>query len=705
VQTRVVRDVIIDVPGLPEPATGRLIAVPEQRPPQLNGLALREGRYITPGRRDEVMVSESFAMANDLAIGDTLGAVINGRWQTLRIVGTALSPEYVYEIRGTDLVPDNRRFGVMWMGRQALGTAFDMDGAFNDANLLLTKNASEPAVIFQLDRLLEPYGGLGAYGRQNQISHRFLSDEITSLRATAVIMPLIFLGIAAFLLNLLLARLVSTQRDQIAVLKAFGYSNGDVGWHYLKLVTLVVLAGTLLGLGLGLWMGEAVTRNYANYYHFPLLTFEVEPSLVIISLAVSLAAALMGAFVAVQQAVRLPPAEAMRPEPPAQFRPTLIEQWGLQRLFSPAGRIILRNVERQPTKAGLTILGLSLAVAILVVGNSFSDAIAYLIRVQFHEIQQEDITLTFTEPLSGSAQFDLHHLPGVIRVEPFRAVPARLRFQQHTYLGGLTGLPPEGSLRRLMDRELNVLTLPSQGVLLTDKLAQILGVRPGDILTVEVLEGARPQREVPVAGLVKEWVGVAAYMDLSALNQLMREDTTLSGAYLAVEPESLDAIYAELKVTPAVASVALRQNSLDRFEEAISGNLAVFTGVIAIFATIIAFGVVYNAARIALSERGRELATLRIMGFSRAEVGFILLGEQALLLGVAIPLGCLLGWGLAALMSVAYDTELYRWPLVVSRATYGLAIAIIAIAALISGGLIMRQISRFDLIAVLKTRE
>lgn len=292
VQTRVVRDVIIDVPGLEEPATGRLISIPEQRPPQLNGLALREGRYINPGRRDEVMVSETFAAANDLAIGDTLGAVINGRWQNLRIVGTALSPEYVYEIRGTDLVPDNQRFGVIWMGRQALGTAFDMDGAFNDANLLLTKGASEPAVIFQLDRLLEPYGGLGAYGRRDQISHRFLSDEITSLRATAVIMPIIFLGIAAFLLNLLLARLVSTQRDQIAVLKAFGYSNGDVGWHYLKLVTLVVLAGTLLGLGLGLWMGEAVTRNYANYYHFPVLTFEVEPSLVIISLAVSLAAAL-----------------------------------------------------------------------------------------------------------------------------------------------------------------------------------------------------------------------------------------------------------------------------------------------------------------------------------------------------------------------------------------------------------------------------
>jgi putative ABC transport system permease protein len=321
VQTRVVRDVIVDVPGLAEPATGRLISVPDQRPPSLNGIALREGRYIAPGRRDEVIISETFAEANSLTLGDALGAVINGRWQALRIVGIALSPEYVYEIRGTDLLPDNQRFGVMWMGRKALGTAFDMAGAFNDVSLALTAGASEPEVIFQLDRLLEPYGGLGAYGRRDQISHRFVSDEITSLQATAVVMPIIFLGIAAFLLNLLLARLVSTQRDQIAVLKAFGYGNGDVGLHYLKLVGLVVAVGAVIGVGLGLWMGEAVTRNYANFYHFPLLTFRVEPSLMVIAAAVSLGAAAIGASFAVQRAIQLPPAEAMRPRTPSGVSP------------------------------------------------------------------------------------------------------------------------------------------------------------------------------------------------------------------------------------------------------------------------------------------------------------------------------------------------------------------------------------------------
>jgi putative ABC transport system permease protein len=705
VQTRVVRDVILDVPGLKEPATGRLISVPEQRMPVLNGLHISEGRYIEPGRRDEVLVSETFANANDLEVGDTLGAVINGRWQDLRIVGLALSPEYVYEIRGTDILPDNQRFGVLWMGRKALGTAFDMDGAFNDVALSLTAGASEQDVIFRLDQLLEPYGGLGAYGRRDQISHRFVSDEITSLRATAVFMPVIFLGIAAFLLNLLLARLISTQRDQIAVLKAFGYSNGDVGMHYFKLVVLVVLLGAIVGIGIGLWFGSAVTKNYANFYHFPVLAFEAGADIIIIAVGTSLVAALTGAFLSVRRAVKLPPAEAMRPEPPAEFRPTLLERLGWQQLFSPAGRIILRNLERQPVKAGLAIFGLSLAVAILVVGRSFGDAIDYIVDVQFHQIQQEDITLAFAEPLSGSARYDLQHLPGVMRVEPFRAVPARLRFQQRSYLGGLTGLPTDGHLRRLMNQQLETVTLPQSGVILTTKLAEILNVEPGDQLTVEVLEGARPTREVPVVGLVDELIGVGAYMNIHALNNLMREGPTVSGAYLAVDTRQLDSIYTELKQTPAVASVSLRENTIQRFQKTIAGSMAIFNIVLLIFACIIAFGVVYNAARIALSERGRELATLRIIGFTRREVAFILLGEQAVLTLLAIPVGFAIGYGLAALMSLAYDTELYRWPLVVSRQTYGFSVLVILIAALISGYLIRRQINQLDLVAVLKTRE
>lgn len=703
VQARVVKDVTLSVEGLAEPATGRLVSIPEQPTAMLNNLFIRAGRY--PQQGDEVLASEAFANANQLQLNDTVGAIINGRWQTLRLVGIALSPEYIYEIRGTELVPDNQHFGILWMPREALSTAFDMKGAFNDLSLTLMPDASESEVIFQLDQRLEPYGGLGAFGRDDQISHIFISDEIRTLSAQAILVPSIFLGIAAFLLNLVLSRLVSTQRDQIAVMKAFGYDNLAVGVHYLKLVLLVVALGAALGTGLGAWLGSAMTRLYAEFYHFPLLRYEIRLTVLLAALLVSGGAAILGAYLAVARAVALPPAEAMRPEPPATYRPTLIEKLGVQRWFSAPSRIILRNLERRPVQGLLSVVGIAVAIAILVLGRYFTDAMMALIDIQFRTIQREDVTLVFNNPLSSEAQFDLYHLPGVLRAEPFRAVPARLRLGHRSDLSGITGVEPHSELRQLLDRNQNPVMLPPEGILLSTKLADILQARLGDVLTVEVLEGARPTRTVPVTGTFDELVGVSAYMDIHALNRLMREGFTVSGAYLQVDALQQPQLYTQLKQTPAVASVALRQTTIDQFEAIIARSMAGFTIVLVGFAVVIAFGVVYNAARIALSERGRELATLRIIGFTRGEIAFILLGEQAVLLGFALPIGFALGFGLAALITHLYDWELFRLPLVITPASYTFAFVVIMAAALISGGIIRHQLNRLDLVAVLKTRE
>jgi putative ABC transport system permease protein len=705
VQTRAIVDVTLDIPGRKEPVTGRLVSIRERQAPMLNDIYIRQGRYIEAGRRDEVLISEAFAKANQLTLGDRLGAIINGRWQKLRIVGLALSPEYVYEIRSGDLLPDNRSFGVLWMGRKALGTAFNMDGAFNDVTLSLMPRTNAAEVIFRLDRLLEPYGGLGAYDREDQISNRFLSDEIIQLRAHARIIPAIFLGIGAFLLHILLARAIATQRDQIAVLKAFGYSNRAIGWHFLKFVLAIASFGAIIGTGAGLWLGSALTQVYTHFYQFPLLRYEVSLTTIAGAIAICYIAASLGAFDAVRRAVALPPAEAMRPEPPARFRRTLIERLGWQSWLSPVGRIILRNLERKPIQALLSILGIALAVAMLVSGRYAQDVMNYLIDVQFHRVQRDDVTIVFNEPRPTRTRYEVEHLPGVLYAEPFRSVAARLRFEHRTHKVGIMGLNPTGELRQLLDRHLKRVNLPLDGILLTTKLAEILDIRPGERLTVEVLEGERPVRQVPVVGMVDELVGISAYMDVRALNRLMREDRTISGAFLAVDDRQLDRLYSKLKQTPAVTSVALRQATIDRFQKTIAQSRAVVMTIQVVFACIIAFGVIYNAARIALSERGRELATLRIIGFSRWQVAVVLLGEQVVLTIAAIPIGFALGYGIAALLSLAYNTELYRLPLIVTKASYIFAFIVIAIAAIVSGLIVRRQLDRLDLIAVLKTRE
>ena len=699
-------DVTLDIPNLPEPATGRLVSIPEQRISILNDIFIRQGRYIEANRGDEVLISEAFAKANELQLGDSIGAIINGRWEKLKIVGIALSPEYVYEVRGAgELYPDNKRFGIIWMGRDALGKAYDLDGAFNNVTLSLSPGAKETEVITQLDRLLARYGGLGAYEREDQVSHQILSDEIKGLQVMATMLPSIFLGIATFLLHVVLSRLVGTQRGQIAILKAFGYNNLAIGWHYLKFVLTVVTVGSTIGILAGSWLGIKMTEIYTHFYKFPLLRYDFNPQVLTTAIIVSYAAAVIGAFMAVNRAVALPPAEGMRPEPPAQFKPTMVERLGLQRFFSTIGRIILRNLERKPIQAGLSIFGISLAVAILITGNYMLDAINFLMDFQFRQVQREDMTIVFNEPRPSRTRYEVANLPGVIDSEPFRLVPVRLKYEHRTYRTALIGIEPTVKLRRLMDKNLSSVYLPSDGVVMTTKLAEILAVKPGDILTVEVLEGSRPTRQIIVAGLVDELLGVQTYIDINALNRLMREGATISGAYLSVDDHLANQLYTELKQIPAVTGISTREAGLNSFEEISAQSVKIMTTGLVIFACIITFSVVYNSARIALLERGRELASLRIIGFTKAEVAFILLGEQAILTLLAIPVGYLIGYGLAALMSAAYNSELYRLPLIITNSNYAFTFIIVAIAGFLSGLIIRRQINRLDLIAVLKTRE
>ena len=706
VQTRVVRDVILDVPGLPEPATGRLVSIPDRQAPILNDLFLRQGRYVALGRSEEVIASEAFAQANHLNLGDSISGILNGRWKKLVIVGIALSPEYVYEVRsGAEFAPDNRRFGVLWIGYDALASSFNMEGAFNDVSLTLSPETSEEDVITRLDQILARFGGTGAYGREEQVSHRFLSDEISQNRVTGTALPAIFLGIAAFLLSIVLSRLVSTQRSEIAILKAFGYGNSQIGSHYLKLALLPVLASVAIGLGLGLYLGSALTGMYANFYRFPVLRYEVEPSLIVMTVFLSAGAAMVGALAAVRQAVKLAPAEAMRPEPPARYRLGWTAKIGLDRICSPAVRMIFRSLERRPVKAFITSFGMALAVSMLIVGFYFFDAFNYVLNFQFENVQREDIMVVFNEPRSSEAVFNLAQLPGVLRSEPFRTVPARLRFEHRSKRTAIFGLTEDNSLRRVLDRNLNAIPIPPDGLVLTTKLAEILKVHPGQIVTVEMLEGARPVRSIAVVALADELIGISAYMDASELNRMMHDGGTVSGGFLGVDPQQIPRLYSDLKVMPAVSAVVLREAALKSFNDILYQSLAVFTIVLVAFACVIASGMVYNGARIALSERGRDLASLRVLGFTQGEIGIMLLGEQAILTAAAVPLGFAIGYGICALMPLWLNTELYRLPLVINRSTYAVAFIVVVLAAFVSGLLVRWRLRHLDLVEVLKTRE
>ncbi|TVQ30333.1 MAG: FtsX-like permease family protein [Wenzhouxiangella sp.] len=705
VETRVVAPVRLEVPGFDDPVRGQILSIPDGRQPLLNRLYLRAGRLPESGRADQVVVSEPFAQAHGLQAGDSLRVIIRGRFQTLQITGIALSPEFVYQVAPTDLLPDYQRYAVLWMNRRALGNAFGMDGAFNSLVASLQASASVDEVIEQLDLVLAPYGGIGAHDREEVMSHRMLIEEIAQLRVMAVVLPGVFLGVSAFLLSVLMGRIINTQRQQIAVIKAFGYSDRELAVHYALLTGLIVSLGVALGVVLGMWTGDAMAALYAEYFRFPETVTRLQARVVALAVLVSSAAAGLGAFKAVLAAVRLPPAEAMRPPAPAEFRQGWFDRSRAGRWLAQTTRIMLRNLSRSKLKSTMTIIGIGLSASLLLLGSYQFSAVSHMIDLQYRKVMQMDLHVTFVEPTSARVLSELKAIPGVQYAEGYRSVPVRLRHGHLSERNVILGLPGSPQLRGLIDASGQRLSLPGEGLFMTRFLADQLDLKVGDPVEVEVLEGQRRSLVLALAGTVDEPMGLSAYMQREALNTLMREGPAVNGAWLMTDAELRTEIYDRLWDAARVAGIGLISQAEESLREYMDDTVLVMMAVLLLLAGSITFALVYNNARIAFAERARELATLRVLGFTQAQVGWVLIGEIALLTLLAIPVGWVLGTFFSWLLSLAFSMDMLRVPFHITHQSYAFAAAGVVVASSLSVVLIARRLRRLDMVSALKSIE
>ncbi|HVX40676.1 MAG TPA: FtsX-like permease family protein, partial [Gemmatimonadaceae bacterium] len=704
VETRIARDVRLDVPGLTQPAIGHMVSIPDVHRPMLNDLHVRSGRWIAPGRDDEVLVSERFAEQNHLHPGDSLAAVINGRWQRVHIVGVALSPEFVVEFAGHGMFVDNRLFGILWTSRRGLESAFDMKDAFNDVVVRIAPGASQAAVSEALYDVLRPWGAADAHGRADQPAARALDDEFTQLRVNATVFPMFFLVVAAYLLNVVLSRLVASQRDEIAALKAFGYSNWEVGAHYLGFGLASVVLGALLGIPLGIWMGVRFTALYHDYFRFPELPTVVDWGAAALAVGISGGFALLGTLSGVRRVMRLTPAEALRPESPARFRPLLLERLGLAAIISPAVRMILRNLERRPVRTGATIVGAALAVALLASGRFPYDAFDRMMEVEFQQAQHFDAVAAFMRQAPVRAADELMHVDGVLAAEPFRSAAVRVERGAVSRTTSITGVDPGGRLYRLVDTDGHAFAPPAGGCAMSAGLARVLGVRVGDTVNVELIELGQ-RRRVPIVGLYDPMIGQGLVMTRAALNALLHEQAAASGAYLAIAPGREADVMAALKDMPAIGGTMSRTATIRNIDEQMRQSMVFVLTLIITSGTVIATGVVYNSARIALSERGRELASLRVLGFTTNEVAGMLLGEQAAILLVALPVGVGFGALFSFALTKGFETERFHFPFVITLHSQVFAGAVVLAAAALAGLVVRRRVRRLDMVSALRTRE
>eukprot|EP00163_Fabomonas_tropica_P028533 TRINITY_DN5828_c0_g6_i1.p1 TRINITY_DN5828_c0_g6~~TRINITY_DN5828_c0_g6_i1.p1 ORF type:complete len:792 (-),score=39.63 TRINITY_DN5828_c0_g6_i1:34-2409(-) len=705
VSARVEGGAKLDIPGFDDPVSAHLVSLPPSGQPDVNRVFIRNGRLPASWRSREVALISSFAEAHGLGPGDRFDAIINGRRQMLTVSGVVESPEFIYVIPPGGMLPDYQRYGVLWMSEEGLAAAMDMKGAFNSLVLQVQSGYPAASVIDALDRLLDRYGATGAYGREDQFSHRFLTDELSQLKTMATVFPLIFMSVAMFLLNVVITRLISTQRDIIAVLKAFGYSNHDIAVHYSQLVLVIAVLGLFLGLSMGLWLGHGLGEMYMQYYRFPGLLFRINPWWIALLAGITLLVAWLGGWRAIRQAASLPPAEAMRPEGPAKFRITLAEKMLPGIRFSQPSRMIVRQTTRRPVRTLLSMLGVAMATGIIMVGNFQFDSVTLMVHTQFARVQQQDLSAALIDPVNSAVLFGMSRQPGIRYAEGRRIVSARLVSEHRQWRTAITGIPRDARLQHIIDANLEPVPLLERGLLLTDFLAEKLAVSSGDRLDIEILEGDRRLISTTVAGVTSEFLGVGAYMSLDGLNRALGDGPLINQVLMNVDPLDADRVYRELRETPKVLGISIRQAMLDSFYETLAKTFLTFTFFSSLLGGIIAFGVIYNTVRISLAEKGRELASLRVLGYTHNEIAHILLGEMAVLLVLGIPLGWLIGEGLAILLITAMQTELYRVPLIITTQTLGISAAAVVVSAVASGLIAWWRLRNLDLVAVLKTRE
>jgi len=702
---RAVGEVVARVPGLADPATVRLVGIGDETAESLNLVVLRRGRLPHRDEPDAVTASEGFALANHLALGDTIGAVIGGRWRALRIVGIGISAEFVYELRPGDMLPDPRRYGILWIGETAAAQTFGLTGAWNDIAATLSPGANEQAVIAALDARLHRYGTLGAYGRDLHPSHRFVTEEIRQNRTFAVMLPLIFLAVGAFLVNLVLGRVVAQQRDQIGTMKAFGIPTAHLVRHYVLFALVPTLTGSALGVALGVWLGMALQRIYEDFFRFPSLPTPLYGGVIVVAVVIGAAAAVLGALGALRRILALPPADAMRPEPPALYASGIVERL-MGRRGRPVTRMIARGLTHRPWRTALGALGIGLGAAVVVVGSFGFDAVDRMRSILFDSASRADVTVVFAEPRGREVIGELLAQPGVVRAEPGWEAAVRVSYGHRSRQTALVAVDASARLRRVVNIEGEVVPIAPSGVTLSAALGRVLHAGVGDTVDLEFLDGRERRLSLVVASLVEDISGSNAYVDAERMQAVVGLGPMVTSAELAVDAAQMPALYAKLTEAPLVQSVTARESLRQSFDATIQQGFLYTLVTLVLLAAALSAGTIYNAGRVTLSERSRDLASLRVLGFTRGEAARILFGELGLLAALGLPVGLLIGAFFAWATVQSFGSgDLFRLPLVIGVRTVALSVAIPLVAGLLSLWPLKYRLDRLDLIESLKTRE
>jgi putative ABC transport system permease protein len=698
----------VDLPGNPEPISGTAISLPSQRIPILNDVMLHLGGWFSPDRDDEVILNADFARAHNIVPGQRIKVLLLDKQHELLVVGTVYSPEFVCPIPPDGgIAPDPARYALLYCKLDFMRRTCDLEGAFNQILGKVHDYGKINNTLSKLEEELDPWGVAMTVPIEDQSSFAYLKYELEGIKASASIMPAIFLGVALLVLNVMISRMVAQQRTIIGTLKALGYSSNAVRLHYLAFGCVIGGIGGLIGCALGFWLQGALISMYKTFFSLPGVKPSVIPSLYMMGMSLSLGAAALGTLRGVSTAVKLKPAEAMRPAPPERGSKVFFEIWTFfWTRVSFRWRLILRSMLRNPFRSGVTVLASSFASAILMVSLTNIDALDFLVRYQFENIMHQDITTSLRDPKGIDAKFEIANIPAIADSEAQLNVVCNLTNGHRHERVGIIGLPLDSHLVTPLDAKGNTVRVQDSGIVLSRKLAQMLSLKVGDMVQLRPTIARREKVMTPVVAVVDTYLGLSAYVSQAYLSRLIGEEWA-ANSHLALLNTGLgnSSLFRSLREYPSVMGTSQRQRSIDMVDKNFGETMGTMMFIIILFAGLIAFGSVFNASLVLLSERERDVGTLRVLGYHPGEIASIFLRENAILNTIGILLGLLLGIWLTWLVSKAYDTELYRFPVVIRPIRFLHTAGIMAFFLVSAQYFASRMIYKMNWLEVLKVKE
>ncbi|BCZ44916.1 ABC transporter permease [Clostridium gelidum] len=702
---RIIKDASINI--LEENATLRFITLPDIKKDIVNDVVIKSGRYFSEDDSNQCLLDEDFFKANNLNLGEYIYPIISGNKVKLKIVGCVKSPEFVYTLKdASEIMADNKRFGIIYI-KQSFGEAiFDFKGSINNLSIQISNGSDVKTVKDDVKKALKNYGVKNVIDREEQTSSKMISEKIKGLKSMGGTFPVIFFMVASVIIYIMMGRMVESQRTQIGVLKAVGFTNMQVLAYYMSYSAMIALIGSFIGSILGTYMGASMTKLYNQYFNLPLGGIKIYSEFVIPAFILTLFFCLFAGYHSCKAIFKIMPSEAMRQKSPESGKKIVIERINLIWInISYLGKIIVRNLFRYKKRALLTSLGVIFSSAILLVALSMGDSMDFMIQQQYGNIQNYDIKVKFSKLMSIEDLNNIKNITHIKELEPVLETGVEISNGWKHKDVGFTAQIKEPQMYKVEDKSGNAISLPQNGILISEKLANTLGIKVNDSVNIKFYFPGKEKKEMVVKGIIVQYLGLSTYTSMDNLNSILGEGTIASSAVLKLDNTNAEnEVKDKLRNMPNVMSVDSKTDSLNALLKTM-GAMQASIGVYIMLAGILLIAVLYNIATINIFERQRELATLKVLGFSNNEVKKLIFNENYIIVIFGMIVGLPFGKWLGASLMASSSTDAYTIPYVVEFKTYIIAIILTLLFTAITNLTLMRKIKALDMIEVLKNKE